>query len=324
MEPAPRPDAKVDVEEVLDCQSASEHDPDGASEHDDDIDLVRDFAPEHDNDNDSGLSEAESEKDMVDEGEEGAANETERSSAVDREAEVFNESVRQSDEMLAGKLHTFEVTYSVWDDWLHRGDHLQDMQLYHYVRHVERCAKPPLGADLAKFQSHTGRFFTFEEHYPVGDHYLQVVRKQARMVRIVGPNCQRSDVNEGEDNAQFKAMLFTPLRCSGRGCCASISICYPALALNASKQWRCLPSWKARRAEIELLADRAYAKKKAAMKTAVIHDTCLCKRIAIKTNYDSASEHHVARSMVRSYQVVICKVVHFFFPRSVAIECRRF
>ena len=72
MEPAPRPDAKVDVEEVLDCQSASEHDPDGASEHDDDIDLVRDFAPEHDNDNDSGLSEAESEKDMVDEGEEGA------------------------------------------------------------------------------------------------------------------------------------------------------------------------------------------------------------------------------------------------------------
>ena len=53
--------------------------------------------------------------------------------------------------------------------------------------------------------------------------HQNVIRKQARMVRIVGPNCQRSDVNEGEDNAQFKAMLFTPWSCQNPMLCGCVT-----------------------------------------------------------------------------------------------------
>ena len=39
------------------------------------------------------------------------------------------------------KAHIFQMTVSLCDDWLHRGDALQDMDLQTYVEHIERRPK---------------------------------------------------------------------------------------------------------------------------------------------------------------------------------------
>ena len=41
----------------------------------------------------------------------------------------------------------FQVTISLRDDWLHRGDALQDMDLQTYAESIERQAKPICGQD---------------------------------------------------------------------------------------------------------------------------------------------------------------------------------
>ena len=46
-----------------------------------------------------------------------------------------------------GKVQMFQVTISLRDDWLHRGDALQDMDLQTYAEYIERRRKPIRGDD---------------------------------------------------------------------------------------------------------------------------------------------------------------------------------
>ena len=45
-------------------------------------------------------------------------------------------------------VHIFQITISVRDDWLHRGDALQDMDLQTYAEYIQRQAKPIRGSEL--------------------------------------------------------------------------------------------------------------------------------------------------------------------------------
>ena len=104
-------------------------------------------------------------------------------------------------------------------------------------------------------------------------HSVQTLRSRRAVVRFVGPNCQRSNVNEGEENAQYKAFLFSTVRCTGCGECANPLLFRPALAMKANGRFGFAPAWKARRAEIEVLADRAQGKKREARRVEVLQDT---------------------------------------------------
>ena len=56
-------------------------------------------------------------------------------------------------------------------------------------------------------------------------------------------NCEKDNVNEGEENAQFKAMHCTLLRCPGVGLCADPLMCAATLFPNAQGDQGGCASW---------------------------------------------------------------------------------
>ena len=131
------------------------------------------------------------------------------------------------------KAQIFQVTISLRDDWLHRGDALQDMDLHTYAEHIQRRPKPLCGEDISKLLSR--QVFAFDSHYKLAQGYMQVLLpgNQRGVARFIMANCERENVNEGEENAQFKAMHCTLLRCPGVGLCADPLMCAPTLFPHA-------------------------------------------------------------------------------------------
>ena len=103
-----------------------------------------------------------------------------------------------------GKQQMFTKSLAHRDDWLHRGVMLRDMDYYHYARYIERVEMPRSGTAEA-FQKKHGAYYLFDRHYPFAKGYVQILRRRAKTVQNVGPQCKRSDVNGGEDQAVYKA-----------------------------------------------------------------------------------------------------------------------
>ena len=136
----------------------------------------------------------------------------------------------------------FQITISLRDDWLHRGNALQDMDLQTYAEYIQRHAKPIRGADMKMLLKRPT--FAFDAHYKLAPGFMQVLKPGHRrcLARFNVPNCLRENVNEGEENAQFKAF-----HCS--------------LFPNSNGVYRFRPAWRARQAEILVLAMRGQEKK---------------------------------------------------------------
>ncbi|MDP7179354.1 MAG: hypothetical protein QF749_13805, partial [Verrucomicrobiota bacterium] len=192
---------------------------------------------------------------------------------------------------------------NIIDDWLHRGEALHDIDLYWYARYIERVRRPSDHSALATIRLRFGRVFLFDEHYDLSSHYMQIRRKRPHRVRIVGPNCPRVSVNDGEDNASYKSLFFSIVRCSGEGeCCAPTnfrSLLFPRLDLPLAQadckhgsasdrscrscadtvlQSTCAEQWRARATRtFKVLAPRATAKLKSARRIATLADTTLFK-----------------------------------------------
>ena len=123
---------------------------------------------------------------------------------------------------------SFVETQAHRDDWLHRGHLLADVDYYHYARYFERIEQPRAGT-AESFQKNHGRYFLFEAHYPLARTYVQVLRRKPKTVQNVGPQCQRSEVNNSEDNSAYKAFFHSCVRCPGAGQCANPLIYQPLL-----------------------------------------------------------------------------------------------
>ena len=113
-----------------------------------------------------------------------------------------------------GKKQMFTKSMAHRDDWLHRGIMLRDMDYYHYSRYVERVEMPRSGS-AQSFQKQHGVYYLFDTHYPLAKTYVQILLNQAKTVQNVGPQCKRSDVNGGEDNAAYKAYFHSCVHCPG-------------------------------------------------------------------------------------------------------------
>ena len=171
----------------------------------------------------------------------------------------------------------FQLTISLRDDWLHRGDALQDMDLQTYAEFIERRAKPIRGADTKKIL--TQPTFAFDAHYKMAPGFMQAFRPSHLrcLARFNVPNCLRESVNEGEENAQFKAFHCSLIRCPGVGMCADPLMCAPTVFPNSKGVYRYRPAWRARQAETLALAMTGYEKKMKARRFETLHDTTLWK-----------------------------------------------
>ena len=175
-------------------------------------------------------------------------------------------------------------TTSAHDDWLHRGPFLHDLDLHTYVRHVHRTPRP------RKTRNEERRrrvpLFLFDSHYVLAQQYVQEldVQGQCKVVVLEALKCPSPELNDGEDNSSFKSVLGTLLTCPGRGHCNNPLMCraqffqcrYPNSDDEASV-FTCRHQWRARRADIEVLARRADAKSHRAKRIPVLADVTLLR-----------------------------------------------
>ena len=229
--------------------------------------------------------------------------------------------------MAPGKKQVFTKTLNHRDDWLHRGLALRDMDYFHYARYIDRIELPRQGSGQS-FQKRHGVYWLFDGHYAYAASHVQILRKQPRTVQNVGPQCKRSDVNSGEDNALYKAYFHTCVHCPGADECANPlvyqSLLYPRIDnIDKYLAWlqctpgaqrietRFAPAWKARRYEIEVLADRAATKHDRAMRIGVIHDTTLCKGVRVPRSSPAAALGEATEHAfdVRMQQVLVQQIV---------------
>ena len=189
-----------------------------------------------------------------------------------------DEEAEAEDSMNNIDITTLTNTTSVYDDWLHRGLFLADLDLHTYVAHVLRKARP-VKARLADAQR-VEHVFAFDDHYELAKSPWQQLPMQRRTVlpMLEALRCPTPDLNNGEDYAVYKTLVGTLIVCPGPSRCNDPLLFRPAFFPPTDPRiCSCRQQWKARRAEIEVLAVRAEQKCNAAKQIPVIADTILCR-----------------------------------------------
>ena len=152
-------------------------------------------------------------------------NATERADYIEDDChEAFSVAITSADAATTtadatGKKQMFTKSLAHRDDWLHRGIMLRDMHYYHYARYIERVEMPRSGS-AQSFQKRHGVYYLFDTHYALAKNYVQMLRRRPKTVQNVGPQCKRSDVNGGEDNAVYKAYFHSCVHCMRDQHCA--------------------------------------------------------------------------------------------------------
>ena len=150
--------------------------------------------------------------------------------------------------------------------------------------------------------------FAFDAHYKLAPRFMQVIQS-GNLISLPSfnvPNCIWENVNEGEENVQFKAFHCSVLRCPGIGMCADLVTCAPKLCPNINGVYRFHSAWRARETKIVLLAMRSHEKKTRARRFETRHYTGLFK--VIQRTYDAnvayrttmVSDRHSAAQRERS------------------------
>ena len=139
-------------------------------------------------------------------------------------------------------------------------------------------AKVLMGLATAKPRAEGKTAFFFEAATPADEF--------PKTAQNVGPQCKRSVADGGEDNAIYKTCYHSCVHCPGTGECANPLLyrpllfpfiedmdCYLALLGRnpdlSRVEMRFPPAWRARRSDIEVLADRAAWKHDAARRIGV-------------------------------------------------------
>jgi hypothetical protein len=294
-------------------------------------------------------SEAESDAtEHADQGDDEIAHGEQRSGAhraSARPATIAHDATERVVASSFGETISFTKTLTPHDDWLRRGVDLQDVDKYHDTRYIERVEMPRKG-NARGFQKRFSVCHQFDKHYPMSKTYV----KHAHAVQNVGSQCARSDVNQGEEDAIYKSAFWTCVHCPGSDECANPLIYGPMLfpydedideSNNADKPTatkRFAPAWKARRAEIEVLADRAALKHDMAKRIGVIRGCAAFKGVLL-SNISLAQAKTIDRSAateratnlsadadtehvfdVRMQQIIIQQLVRQTWRRATCLE----
>ena len=214
-------------------------------------------------------------------------------------------------------ISALEATTSAHDDWLHRGPFLFDMDFHTYIRFTVRR---PRAKDLKVSEvDRAEHYFLFDSHYALAaSHWQQLVTDgHAKLVVMEALKCPLPSLNNGEDNAVFKSLMGTLIKCPGPGHCADPRFCKagffqvtvpessnqtPASEMpdwidhehftpqkcplcisrrthadDVASTFSCRLQWKARRAEIAVLAEQAADLMRDAKRIPVLADTTLVR-----------------------------------------------
>ena len=230
-----------------------------------------------------------------------------------------------------------EATTSAHDDWLHRGTFLWHMDFHTYIHFTLRKPRPKVHkvSDVDR----TEHCFLFDAHYALAaSHWQQLITEgHAKLVVMEALRCPLPGLNNGEDNAVFKSLIGTLIKCPGPGHCADPLLCktgffqvtvpesstqthtnelpdwidhehltpYPCPlrisrrthADNVPATFSCRLHWKARRAEIELLAKQAASLSHDSKRIPVLADTALLRGFQ---NHRAARPAHAVPTTVKT------------------------
>ena len=210
-----------------------------------------------------------------------------------------------------------ELRRGAHDDWLHRGPFLFDMDFHTYMRFTIR--KPRAKDHKVTDVDRAEHCFLFDSHYALAASHWQhlVTDGHLKLVVMEALRCPLPSLNNGEDNAVFKSLFGTLIKCPGPGRCADPLFCKAGFfqvtvpesssqtdaselpswidhehftpracplrvsrkthADNLASSFSCRLQWKARRAEIEVLATQAADLSHHAKRIPVLADTTLMR-----------------------------------------------
>ena len=197
------------------------------------------------------------------------------------------------------------------------------MDFHTYMRFTVRKARPktPRFSDTNRAE----HVFMFDTHYALAASHWQELKTDGRktLVMMEALRCPPASLNNGEDNAMYTSYDHFLVQCPGAGGCANPLIyqyfLFPLIPdldeylrlLQGNPHTkrvalRFLPAWRARRSEIEVLADRAAKKHTAAMRIGVIHDTTTFNGVRIPRSRLSAAAEHGFDARLR--QVLLLQI----------------
>ena len=193
----------------------------------------------------------------------------------DEESDALLASDSESDAEKEIECQPCEVrtTTSRHDDWLHRGVQLAALPFIVYMARVKKVPRPTRSNTSRKY------IFSFDPHYPSAVLYCQQIGDYMAIPRLVGAVCPPPELNDGEDIAAYKLMLFSTARCPGKGACSDALMFRPLLqkTTTTNDRYRFAPAWRILRSRLVVLEARAALKIEAAGKIAVLRDTATMK-----------------------------------------------
>ena len=172
------------------------------------------------------------------------------------------------------QMKTLRSTTSTHDDWLHRGPYLHDLPFHTYTEYVDRVRRP-------REPPPSQQLFEFEAHYALSRSYCQTITTPARVPVLEALKFVAPGSSKNEENELYKHLVASLTRCTCTDGCADPMLMKPFLlpigSAGKSARWSFRLSWKARRAELEVLARRGEKKIERAMRIACIKDTTLVR-----------------------------------------------
>ena len=171
-------------------------------------------------------------------------------------------------------MKTLRATTSAHDDWLRRGLYLHDIAFHTYTEYVDRVRLPRRA--LADTQ-----LFPFEPHYALSRSYGQRIRTPACIPALEALKFVPPEERTREENALYKLLVGSLVRCTCPESCCDPLLFKSRLTRSGSAakpgSWSWRLTWKARRAELEVLARRGECKTDNARRVPCILDTTMLR-----------------------------------------------
>ena len=195
----------------------------------------------------------------------------------EEESESSGGEVKETEKMVDADLiqmKTLRSTTSIHDDWLHRGPYLHDIAFHTYAEYIDRVRLP-------RHAPAEEQIFRFEPHYALAQSYGQRITTPARIPVLEALKFVPPGETTKEENAHYKLIVGSLLRCTCAERCSDPLLFKPLLSRSGSAgkpvRWCWRFTWKARRAELEVLARRGEEKTERARRVPCIHDTTVTR-----------------------------------------------
>ena len=211
--------------------------------------------------------------------------------AIEGNGEEEEEEVRNEDE--APDYEQVTTSTNTADDYAHRGPELHAMPYYLYRSWIYRVPRSGRGSTAV-------RRFSFTPHYVLAHRYEQALKTSQDIVTIDGFQCP-TVLQDAEQNALLKALLFTPWRCCCAQDCNSVMKFRHMMSNgdSAARLHTFARAWRLRQSELHVLAQRAEEREAAARKSLTLRDTTFGSRsMEPRAAIEAGNE---VRSMLLSY-----------------------